>query len=92
MSPDQVHYGQAGEVYAARQKTFVSVERAQSTWRCEFYATYKLPHRIGKLQAFVDTFVHKFNHHRSHDALGGQTPAEYLQTLGQGDPPPSHMC
>ena len=30
------------------------VERAQSTWRYEFYATYDLPHRIDKLQAFVD--------------------------------------
>ena len=67
------------------------VERAQSTWRYEFYATYNLPHRIDKLQAFVDAFAHRFNHHRPHDSLAGQTPAEYLQTLGQGDPPPSHM-
>ena len=67
------------------------VERAQSTWRYEFYATYDLPHRIDKLQAFVDAFAHRFNHHRPHDSLAGQTPAEYLRTLGQGDPPPSHM-
>jgi transposase InsO family protein len=67
------------------------VERAQSSWRYEFYATYDLPHRIDKLQAFVDAFAHRFNHHRPHDALGGQTPAEYLQALGQRDPPPSHM-
>jgi hypothetical protein len=33
------------------------VERAQSTWRYEFYATYNLPHRIDKLQAFVDAFA-----------------------------------
>lgn len=68
------------------------VERAQSTWRYEFYATYDLPARSDKLQASVDAFAHRFNHHRPHDALGGQTPAESLQTLGQGDPPPSHMC
>jgi putative transposase len=67
------------------------VERAQSTWRYEFYATYDLPHRIDKLQTFVDAFAHRFNHHRPHDSLAGQTPAEYLQALGQGDPPPSHM-
>ena len=67
------------------------VERAQSTWRYEFYATYDLPHRIDKLQAFVDAFAHRFNHHRPHDSLAGQTPAEYLRTLGKGDPPPSHM-
>ncbi|HET6376426.1 MAG TPA: integrase core domain-containing protein [Methylocella sp.] len=66
------------------------VERAQSTWRYEFYAAYDLPHRIDRLQAFVDAFAHRFNHHRPHDALGGKTPAEYLQALSQGDPPPSH--
>jgi transposase InsO family protein len=67
------------------------VERAQSTWRYEFCATYDLPHRIDKLQAFVDAFAHRFNHHRPHDSLAGQTPAEYLQTLGQCEPTPSHM-
>ncbi len=68
------------------------VERAQSTWRYEFYATYDLPHRIDKLQAFVDAFAHRFNHHRPHDSLAGRTPAEYLQTLGFGGPAQSHMC
>ena len=67
------------------------VERAQSTWRYEFYATYDLPHRIDKLQAFVDAFAYRFNHHRPHQALGDRTPAEYLKTLGIGHPPPSHM-
>ncbi|MCI0600909.1 MAG: integrase core domain-containing protein [Beijerinckiaceae bacterium] len=67
------------------------VARAQSPWRYEVHAPYELPHRINKLQAFVNAFAHRFNHHRPHDALGGQTPAEHLQTLGQGDPPPSHM-
>jgi transposase InsO family protein len=66
-------------------------ERAQSTWRYEFSATYDLPHRIDKLQAFVDAFAHKFNHLRPHGALGGRTPAESLQALSQGSPPPSHM-
>jgi len=33
----------------------------------------------------------KVQPHRSHDSLAGQSPAEYLQPLGQGDPPPSHM-
>lgn len=68
------------------------VERAQSTWRYEFYATYDLPARIDELQAFVDAFAYRFNHHRPHDALAGRTPAEYLQALGRGDPYPSHMC
>jgi transposase InsO family protein len=34
---------------------------------------------------------HRFNHFRPHDALGGKTPAEYLQALVQGDPTPSQM-
>ena len=68
------------------------VERAQSSWRYEFYATYDLPQKLEKLQTFVDAFAHRFNHYRPHDALGGQTPAEYLQALGSGTSPPSHMC
>jgi len=67
------------------------VERAQSTWRYEFYATYDLPHRIDKLQDFVDAFAHRFNHHRPHQALGDRTPAEYPKILGQGPASPSHM-
>jgi transposase InsO family protein len=67
------------------------VERSQSTWRYEFYASYDLPHRLDKLQALVDAFAHRFNHYRPHDALGGMTPAEYLKTISSGDPNPSHM-
>ena len=67
------------------------VERAQSTWRYEFYACYDLPHRLDRLQAQVDAFAQKFNHQRPHDALGGLTPAEYLQTLRREEPKPSHM-
>jgi putative transposase len=67
------------------------VERAQSTWRYEFYGCYDLPHRLDKLQAFVDAFAHRFNHHRPHDALAGMTPAEYLDAISCGKPPPSHM-
>ena len=67
------------------------VERAQSTWRYEFYATYDLPHRIDKLQTFVDAFADRFNHHRPHHALGGLTPAEYLKSRSFDDPAKSHM-
>jgi putative transposase len=67
------------------------VERAQSTWRYEFYGCYDLPHRLDKLQPFLDAFAYRFNHHRPHDALGGLTPAEYLIAIGIGDPRPSHM-
>lgn len=67
------------------------VERAQSSWRYEFYATYDLPHRLDKLQPFVDAFAHRYNNHRPHDALGGKTPAEYLKHTGQERPDQSHM-
>jgi putative transposase len=68
-----------------------AVERCNGSWRYEFYAAYDLPHRLHELQPFVDAFAHRFNHHRPHDALDGRTPAEYLQALSRGDPPPSHM-
>lgn len=69
-----------------------AVERAQGSWRYEFYSCYDLPAQINKLQPLVDSFAHRFNHHRPHDALDGMTPAEYLQSLSQRDPAPSHMC
>lgn len=68
------------------------VERAQGSWRYEFYACFDLPSRLDRLQPLVDAFAHRFNHHRPHQALGGQTPAEYLSTLSAGTPAPSHMC
>jgi len=40
------------------------VERAQSTWRYEFYGCYDLPHRLDRLRAHVDAFAHRFNNHR----------------------------
>jgi len=67
------------------------VERAQGSWRYEFYASFDLPHRLDRLQPLVDAFAHRFNHHRPHQALGGLTPAQYLSTIS-ADPPPSHMC
>ena len=66
------------------------VERAQSSWRYEFYASYELPHRIDKLQPLVDAFAHRYNHYRPHQALGDLTPAEYLNAISS-ETPPSHM-
>lgn len=66
------------------------VERAQGSWRYEFYASYDLPSRLDRLQPLVDAFAYRYNHHRPHQALGGQTPAEYLHTRSQ-ETPPSHM-
>ena len=67
-----------------------AVERAQGSWRYEFYQTYDLPERLEELQPLVDAFAHRFNHMRPHQALGDRTPAEYLQSIGNGSPP-SHM-
>src|SRR5690606_33943482 len=58
-----------------------AVERCNGAWRYEFYAVNDLPHQIDRLQPFVDAFAHRYNHHRPHDALDGQTPAEYLSVL-----------
>jgi transposase InsO family protein len=68
-----------------------AVERNQGSWRYEFYACYDLPSRIDKLQPLVDAFAHRFNHYRPHDALDGQTPAEYLKAIS-AEAPQSHMC
>jgi len=68
-----------------------AVERCNGAWRYEFYAAYDLPHRLDRLQPFVDAFAHRYNHHRPHDALDGKTPAEYLSTFSAGDLPASHM-
>src|SRR5947209_3237872 len=67
------------------------VERAQSSWRYEFYASYDLPARIDKLQPLVDAFAHRYNHHRPHQALGDLTPAQYLKRISQ-ETQASHMC
>jgi putative transposase len=36
------------------------VERAQGSWRYEFYAAYDLPRRLDRLQTLVDAFAHRF--------------------------------
>lgn len=69
-----------------------AVERAQGSWRYEFYACFDLPHRIDKLQQHVDAFAHRFNHHRPHQALGGKTPAEYLASISSENHGASHRC
>jgi putative transposase len=67
------------------------VERAQATWRYEFYSVNDLPHKIEKLLACVDASAHHFNTERPHDALAGLTPAEYLKSYSFGGPAQSHM-
>jgi putative transposase len=66
------------------------VERAQGSWRYEFYSCFDLPTRLDKLQLFVDAFAYRFNHLRPHQALGDITPAEYLKSISCAHPA-SHM-
>ena len=66
------------------------VERAQGSWRYEFYGVEDLPSRLKPLQLRIDAFAHRFNHKRPHQALGDLTPAEYLSTISQ-EIAPSHM-
>lgn len=69
-----------------------AVERAQGSWRYEFYACYDLPHRLDRLNEHIDAFAHLYNHHRPHGALAGQTPVHYLNARPTAQAPPSHMC
>jgi transposase InsO family protein len=67
-----------------------AVERAQGSWRYEFYACHDLPSHLDRLNKHIDAFAHLYNHYRPHGALGGQTPSEYLTRATQ-EAQPSHM-
>jgi putative transposase len=67
-----------------------AVERAQGSWRYEFYACHDLPHRLDRLNERIDAFAHLYNHYRPHGALGGRTPSEYLKLTSQ-EAQPSQM-
>jgi transposase InsO family protein len=64
-----------------------AVERAQGSWRYEFYACHDLPHRLDRLNEHIDAFAHLYNHHRPHGALGGRSPSEYLTLMSKGNQP-----
>ncbi len=68
-----------------------AVERAQSSWRYEFYACHDLPHQLDRLNEHIDAFAHLYNNYRPHGALGGLTPSEYLDLATQ-EAPTSQMC
>lgn len=57
------------------------VERCNGRWRYEFYAVYDLPRRLDELGPLVDAYADLYNTFRSHGALGGLTPTQYLQQL-----------
>ena len=57
------------------------VERSNGTWRYEFHASWELPDDLEGLNRWIDAFADEFNTIRPNQALGGQTPAEYLDNL-----------
>jgi hypothetical protein len=68
-----------------------AVERCNTAWRCEFYATVDLPTAIHSIAEHVDAFQNLQNRHGPHGALDGLTPVEYLQTCRDNITQPSHM-
>jgi len=68
-----------------------AVERCNSSWRYEFYALYDLPTRLDELNPLIDAFQHRYNTWRPHGALGGKTPAQYLQARQAKVHPRSQM-
>ena len=68
------------------------VERNNGAWRYEFYATWELPNdNLDDINRWIDAFADEFNTFRPHQALGGQTPAEYLAQITARETQPSHM-
>lgn len=68
------------------------VERNNGAWRYEFYATWDLPSdHLDDINRWLDAFAEEFNTFRPHQALGGNTPAEYLAKHPADELPPSHM-
>ena len=58
------------------------VERANRTHRQEFWELYDGELDLPPLQAALRAWEETYNHARPHQALGYQTPAEFLATLG----------
>jgi putative transposase len=58
------------------------VERVNRTHRNEFWELYDGDLELPPLQAALRVWEHEYNHLRPHQALGYQTPAEHLATLG----------
>ena len=68
------------------------VERNNGAWRYEFYATWDLDtDNLDDTNRWIDAFADEFNTFRPHNALDGQTPAEYLLSLTAKETQPSHM-
>ena len=68
------------------------VERANGSWRYEFYGAWDLAGDLERLNRWIDAFADEFNAIRPHQALGGRTPVDYLANRRTaGETPASHM-
>jgi putative transposase len=70
-----------------------AVERAQRTHTEEFYEVHPLAWNVATLNRQVRAWERVYNTIRPHQALGQQTPLQFLQARGilPAAPPPSHM-
>jgi putative transposase len=70
-----------------------AVERAQRTHTEEFYEVQELAWTLAALNRQVRAWERVYNTIRPHQALGQQTPLQFLQARGilRAAPPPSHM-
>ena len=69
------------------------VERNNGAWRYEFYATWDLTNDdLDGINRWIDAFADESDTFRPRQALGGQTPAQYLAKHAAEEAPPSHMA
>ena len=69
------------------------VERNNGAWRYEFYATWDLTNDdLDGIDRWIDAFADESDTFRPHQALGGQTPEQYLAQHAAEEPPPSHIA
>ena len=57
------------------------VERANETYRYEFWNIYELPETIEETQKMLKEFEYKYNCERPHQSLNYLTPMEYYYTI-----------
>ena len=53
-----------------------AVDRADGSWRYQFYAVYDLPDTLAELDPLIDSFQHLYNQCRPHGTLQGLSPAQ----------------
>lgn len=58
------------------------VERINGTWRTDFYELYDLPTQLTELRPLLNDYMDTYNWDRPHEALGLQTPQEFLESKG----------